>query len=173
MLPTPKGEPNLLNTEISPDVAALVDVLRETSPGATVSYADLTKAIGRDIREVQWLMNSAQRIAAREHGAIFANERTVGYTRLTTDQLPDVGSTARGKVQRASRKAAKFIRYGADRANDVRPETQRKINAEISALALIEHVAADKAAEPVKAHDTRPEPVALTARRLFKLEAAE
>lgn len=161
----------MLNTEISPDVAALVELLRAASPGATVAYADLSKAIGRDIREHRYLMNSAQRIAARDHGAIFSNEKLVGYVRLTTDQLPDVGSTARAKVRRASRKASKFIRYGVERANDVAPETGRKINAEISALALIEHVSADKAAAPVPAHDQRPEPVAITARRLFPAAA--
>lgn len=157
----------MLSTEISPDVAALVETLREVSPGAVVTYASLSEAIGRDVRKDRWLITSAQRIAAREHGAVFGNERNVGYRRLEVDQLPDVGSTARARVRIASRKAARFIRYGADRANDVRPETQRKINAEISALALIEHVATDKAAAPVKAHDTRPEPVAVSARRLF------
>lgn len=161
----------MLSTEISPDVAAIVELLRATSPGATVKYGELTSAIGRDIREHRYLMVSAQRIAARDHGAVFANELNVGYVRLTTDQLPDIGSTARAKVRRASRKAAKFIRYGVERANDVRPETGRKINAEISALALIEHVSADKAAAPVPAHDQRPEPVAITARRLFPVAA--
>lgn len=163
----------MLSTEISPDVAAIVEVLRAASPGQTVTYAEISKAIGRDVLADRYLLTSARRIAARDHGAVFGNEMRVGYTRLTVDQLPDVGSTARAHIRRSSRKAAKFIRYGTDRANDVAPETGRKINAEISALALIEHVASDKAATPVKEHDQRPEPVAITARRLFQLEEAK
>jgi hypothetical protein len=158
----------MISTEISPDVGALVAALQGVSPGATISYAALSEVIGRDITAVRYLLHSAQRIAAREHGAVFSNNRGVGYTRLTTDQLSGVGSTARSRVRRAAHKASKVIRQGFDRANDIAPEVGRKLNAELSALALIEHVASDKSATPVPAHDTRAEPVAVTARRLFQ-----
>lgn len=157
----------MINTEISPDVAALVETLCAVSPGDTITYAALSSVIGRDVCHVRHLLNSAQRIAAREHGAVFGNDRGVGYKRLTTAQLPHVGSWARSKVRRSARKAAKLIRYGSDRANALEPETQRKLNAELSALALIEHIAGDKAASPAPVHDQRAEPVAVTARRLF------
>jgi len=159
--------PPMISTEISPDVAALVTVLRSVSPGASITYSVLSAALGRDVTQCRYLLVSAQRIAAREYGAVFASERRVGYVRLTTDQLPGVGSTARTRVRRTARKAAKLIRFGADRANVIEPEAQRKMNAELSSLALIEHIATDKAATPVPAHDTRAEPVAVTARRLF------
>lgn len=162
----------MISTEISPDVAALVEALQAVSPGATITYAELSKVIGRDVRDVRYIVHSAQRIVARDHGAVFGNERKIGYTRLTTDQLPHVGSTARSRVRRSARKASRLIRYGSDRANIIEPEMQRRLNAELSSLALIEHVATDKAAAPVPAHDTRPEPVAVTARRLFKEIAA-
>jgi hypothetical protein len=157
----------MLNTEISPDVAALVDVLQATSPGQTATYLTLSEAIGRDVRACRYLITSARRIAAREHGAVFANEMLKGYTRLTTEQLSGVGATARARVRRTSRTASRYIRQGADRANDVEPTAQRRINAELSVLGLIEHVASDKIAAPSPAHDTHPEPVAIVARRLF------
>ena len=157
----------MISSEISPDVGALVAALADVSPGATISYAALSEVIGRDVTQVRYLLHSAQRIASREHGAVFANERGVGYVRLTTEQLAGVGSTARSRVRRAARKASKVIKQGFDRANDMPPEVGRKLNAELSALALIEHVATDKAAAPVDAHNVRPEPVAITARRLF------
>ena len=157
----------MISTEISPDVAALVEALRGVSPGQTITYAALSEAIGRDVTEHRHLLASAQRIAAREHGAVFGNERSVGYTRLTIDQLPGVASTARARIRRTSRIAAKRLTQGAARTNDMPPDVQRKLNAEISSLALLEHIASDKAATPAPVHDQRPEPVAISARRLF------
>jgi len=59
------------------------------------------------------------------------------------------------------------MRQGAAKANDISPEAGRKLNAELSALALIEYAARDAMADPVKVHEERPEPVAITARRMF------
>ena len=47
------------------------------------------------------------------------------------------------------------------------PETRKKINAELSSLALIEHFSTDRAAAPIGAHEHRPEPVAVIAHRLL------
>jgi len=157
----------MISTEISPDVSALAEALRRVSPGSLITFDALSKTIGRDITRCRHLLVSARRIAARDYGAVFGSERGAGYVRLTINQLPGIGSTARTRVRRVARMGAKFIRFGADRANIVEPETQRKLNSELSSLALIEHIATDKAATPVPAHDTRVEPVAVTARRLF------
>lgn len=157
----------MLNTEISPDVAALVETLRAVSPGEKIAYDDLSAAIGRDVRKVRHLIDSARRIAQRDYGAVFANEMGFGYARLTTDQLPDVGATARRRIRSTARRGLKALLQGAKGANDISPVAQRKINAEISALAITEYVAGEKAAAPVPQHDQRPEPIAVIARRLF------
>lgn len=157
----------MISTEISPDVAALVEALSAVTPGQTITYADLSKTIGRDIQAFRWLVLGAQKIAARDHGAVFANEHRVGYRRLLADELHTVGHTARSAVRRKVRKAGKMIRYGASRANDVSAEAGRKMNAELSALALLEYAAKDTVAAPVKAHDEKPEPIGITARRMI------
>lgn len=158
----------MLTTEISPDVEALVGALSGVSPGSAISYQELTSIIGRDVRKHRHLIDSARRIAQREHGAVFAVEVGVGLSRLTLEQLPDVASTARRRIRSTARRGSKALRQGSARANDIHPEVQRKLNAEISALALIEHIAGDKSAAPVEVHDQRPEPVAMMARRLFQ-----
>lgn len=155
----------MLNTDVSPEVQALADALSAVSPGSTISYATLSEAIGRPIQPRRWLVLRALGIVAEDHGAVFATERGVGYTRLETEKLHTVGHTARTAIRRKARKAAKMIRHGSLRANDVSPEAVRKMNAELSALGLIEHAAKDAVAAPVPAHDARPEPVALIARR--------
>lgn len=158
----------MLTTEISPDVEALVAALADVSPGSAITYQQLTDVIGRDVQKHRHLIDSARRIAQREHGAVFSVEIGVGLSRLTLEQLPTVGSTARSRIRSTARRGAKALRQGSARANDIPPEVQRKLNAEISSLALVEHIASDKQAAPVEVHDQRPEPVALMARRLFQ-----
>jgi hypothetical protein len=123
----------MLKTEISVAVAAIADCFAGLSIGETATYPTLSALIGKDIRQHRWIIDSARKVAARDFGAVVANERLVGYVRLATGQLPDVGSTARLHVRRTSRRASNVIRWGADRANDLRPVDQRRINAELSA----------------------------------------
>lgn len=158
----------MISTEISPDVAALVERLIDSKPGDLVPYTDLAATIGRDVRgEHRWLVLRAIDIAARDHGAIFGNERGKGYVRIAPADAHTLGATARTGIRRKARKAGKFIRYATSRQNDLPAESVRKQNAELSVLGLIEHVSSDKRAKPAEAHDTRPEPVAIVARRLF------
>ncbi len=89
----------MISTEISPDVRALTDALMGVSPGSKITYAELSAAIGRDVQKHRYLIESARRIAQREHGAVFSVEYGVGYARLTTEQLPDVAATARRRIR--------------------------------------------------------------------------
>jgi hypothetical protein len=163
----------MISTEISTDVSALVDALVGVSPGQLITYASLSATIGRDVQKVGWLLQSARRIAVREHGVVFGSERGVGLARLTTEQLPTVGATARDRIRRKAKTAQRAMIAASTRANDVSPETSRKINAELSVLGLIQEISKTKAAAPVAAHDARPEPVAVIAKRLFASEQAQ
>jgi hypothetical protein len=158
----------MISTEISPDVSALVNVLDGVAPGSTVTYQELSATIGRNIKSCYWMVLQAKKIAARDHGAVFGTQRKVGFRRLTTEELHTVGNTARAMIRRRSRVAAKLIRQGAAKANDVSPEATRRMNAELSALGLIGEIAKDEAAKPVETHDQRPEPVAVIAKRMLE-----
>ena len=157
----------MISTEISPTVRALVDALVSVSPGELITYRALSAAIGQDVREVSHLLLRARDIAGRDHGALYGTERGVGYVRLTTEQLPGVGATLRASVRRRTRRVSSRLSMAASRVNDMPAETARKINAELSVLGLLNHLSGDKRAEPAAAHDHRPEPVAITARRLL------
>lgn len=157
----------MLNTQISPDVSALVELFTETKPGDVISYEAMTRQIGRDIQIHRWLALRALDVAARDHGAVFANERGKGYARLHPEDAHSIGATARGRVKRIARKAGKVIRYALQRQNDISPEANRKANAEISVLGLMEHISANKFAAPTETHDKRAEPVAIIAQRMM------
>lgn len=168
----------MIVTEISPDTRAMATRLLAVPVGGSVSYADLSAAIGRDVRaeNTRYLIYAGMKLAQREAGAIFANDRGKGYVRLAADDAHKVGHTARSRVRRIARHASKQIHAALTRANDVAPESQRKANAELSALGLLEHVAKDRNVVPSET-DTGPTPVAITARqfleRIGAKEAAE
>lgn len=159
----------MISTEISPDVAALVERLIDSKPGDLVSYDDLAATIGRDVRgEHRWLVLRAREIANRDHGAIFGNERGKGYVRLAPEEAHSLGSTARSAIRRKARKASKMIRAAVSRQNSLPPEAARKSNAELSVLGLVEHLSRDRCASPAPIHERRPEPVAIVAQRLLE-----
>jgi hypothetical protein len=159
----------MIVTEISPDTRALANRLLAVPLGGAISYADLSAAIGRDVRteNTRYLIYGAMRVTQREAGAIFANDRGKGYVRLSPDDAHKVGNTARSRVRRIARHATKQISAALARANAVAPESQRKANAELSALGLLEHVAKDRHVVPAET-DEAPTPVAITARRFLE-----
>lgn len=159
----------MISTQISPDVAALVGRLITSKPGDDVVYADLNTAVGRDVvKTARYLVLRALDVAARDHGAVFANIKGVGYRRLAPEDAHTLGATARESIRRKSRKARKRILSATSRVNHLDAESARKTNAELSVLGVIEHVTHTKSARPVASHETAAEPVAITMQRLLR-----
>lgn len=159
----------MISVQISPDVAALVRRLIDSKPGDKVTYLDLNAAAGRDIqRTARWMFPRAVDVAARDHGALFANIKGVGYQRLAVEDAHMLGSTARSSIRRKARRAKKRIVSAVSRANYVEPEACRKANAEISILGVIEHLSKEGAAKPQVEHEASPQPVAITMQRLLR-----
>lgn len=65
------------------ETADLVKLLMQVEIGATVSYMELSKAVGVDVQVRRHLLDSARRIAMRDHNAVFAAEVSVGLRRLS------------------------------------------------------------------------------------------
>lgn len=157
----------MISTDVSPDVQALTDRLIAVPVGETIDYATLSSVIGRDIREVRYLVLSAMRRAVRDHGAAFGNERKVGYRRLAPNEAPKVGSTARAKIRRTARQSFKTISAMTAGANDLTDADKRAAAREQSTLGLIAHLSRNSAM-PEATESTKPEPVAITARRALE-----
>lgn len=67
---------------MSYDTRLLVEKLSSVKEGETVSYDDLDKAIGRDVRNGAYcLLLSARRIVRRDSGIVFETIRNVGLKR--------------------------------------------------------------------------------------------
>ena len=158
----------MITTEISADARAIADLLIACPVGEVVTFAAMSTAIGRDIRARRHVISTARRVAEREEGAVFTIERHAGYKRLDAARVADViGTTTRAHIRRAARRSVKSLHEGTKRVNDLPPEVQRKVAAEMSALGLIEHIARDKAAAPAADGPLKPQPVAVTARAVL------
>jgi predicted nucleic acid-binding protein len=158
----------MIQTEMSADTRAIADLLAAAPVGATVSHAAMSAAIGRDVTTCRHIVTAARRAAQREAGAVFVTERGTGYRRLPAEEVARVvGSNARQHIRRTAGRAKRALTAGTARANDLPPAVQRQVAAEVSALALIEHISRDAAVKPSDDAPTKPTPVAVTARNLL------
>jgi len=83
-------------------VLKLEEKLQEVSSGDTVSYEELSKHIGKDVRAIRWLLDKARNKTARELGCLFTAVRGVGIKRLLPKECPDYGVDSVRSVRRKS-----------------------------------------------------------------------
>jgi hypothetical protein len=78
-----------LDLSLKTETRLLIDALRTAPIGQVVSFATLSAACGLDVQaQGRGLLSSARRIVARDHGAVFVSERTVGLRRLRPEEAP-------------------------------------------------------------------------------------
>jgi len=154
-------------TQNAAEVRALANALMDVPVGETIGYDVLNAAIGRDIRSRRYLVLRALQMVNTESGALFSAVRGIGYRRLPVSEAADVGQSARNRIRRTSRRARKHIGNAIDKANDLSADLMRKVNAELSALGLIEHISRDKAVAEMQ-DENRVMPVAIAADKFMK-----
>lgn len=128
----------------SPETTVLIDLLRAVPLGGEIGYRALSEAIGRDVRgPARARLDSARRIAQRDHGVAFFCVRGLGLRRITLDELPAVGGLARARIRGTARGALKTMTAVAAVSNGGSPDTLRALSRERASLGLIAHVAAE------------------------------
>ncbi len=164
----------MLISEASPEVRLIADMLIACPVGEVVTYTSMSVAIGRSILSRRHIVYAALKKAEKEVGAVFASIRGQGYKRLAASEVIEVvGSSARAHIRRTARRSARTLNEGTRRHNNLKPEEQRKVAAEMSVLGLIEHISRDKVVAPKEDAPTKPQPVAVTAREFLKALGAE
>jgi hypothetical protein len=157
-----------LDLALSPETAALHAALAAVPLGETITYDSLSAVIGRDVRRgAQARLASARRIAERDNGAVFETLRKTGLRRLLPDEAPDIGSSARHKLRRTSRRAIKGMMALAENSNGLTPASQRRLSAEIGTHGLLMEIASDKATARQETAD-RPNPPAIAGRAFLE-----
>lgn len=96
--------------EISIEARALVDMLIDVKPGDEITYDEMTKAIGRDVRTVaRGAMQTARRVAERQYRMVFSPIFGVGLRRLLNDDIPGVADSKIAHIRRTATRAARTL----------------------------------------------------------------
>lgn len=158
----------MIQTELSADTRTLADMLAACPVGEAVTLAGMSDAIGRDVTTCRHIVASARKVAQRESGAVFSVERGIGLRRMSAERVTEtVGATARGHIRRTASRAKRTLLAATAGANDLSPEAQRRLAAEVSVLGLMEYLSRDNVTKPTADAPTKPTPVAVTARNLL------
>jgi hypothetical protein len=149
-----------LDLSLKTETRLLIDALRTAPIGQVVTFATLSAACGLDVQaQARGLLNSARRIVARDHGAVFVSERNVGLRRLRPEEAPALGQSARRRIRTTSGKAMSKMVALAEASNGLSPDAQRKLNAEMAIHGLLREIATDRNAERAQADTVKPPPL--------------
>lgn len=135
--------------ESRPETLALVELLAATPPGQLLTFERLGAVAGLDVRRHLHLFTSARRIAEREHGVVYRNERAIGYRRLSTDEIPAVEVRAADHQRSVARQTIQTLTRGVERANDIPTQTQLRLNAGLARQGIIARLAARRTLTPI------------------------
>ena len=114
----------------------LVAMLSGLSIGKMLTYKQASAAIGRNVQgAARPNLDRARRIVERETGARFTPMHNQGIVRLPTEEIPSIGSHARGRISKLAKRA--YRRLSGMSANDVSPAVQTQILTERSHLGAI------------------------------------
>jgi alkylated DNA nucleotide flippase Atl1 len=134
--------------ENATDIEAIAELLRALPIGETLTYAEISTAIGRDIKARRWLIVPAIRRAETETGALYAVVWRQGYQRLPAENAPQVGSSALRSIRRRARRAAARL---AGATGNVAPDIQRALIAQRSALGAIAEMTKERSVNRIGA----------------------
>lgn len=127
----------------SADSKTLAHVLRGCKVGDVATYASLSAAIGKDVREeASAALRTARRIVLREDRMVFDAVRDQGLQRLADTEIVALADRARDHIRRTSRRTAKAL-VCVD--YDAMPRDQQvKHNTALSMLGAIGEMASDR-----------------------------
>jgi hypothetical protein len=141
------------------EVLAVAERFMTASNNEVVTYDDLSRAAGCDVRDTRrWIILRAIKLISKTSGVVFANERGVGYRRLDSQTgVKHAGERAIKRTRSAARHGRQNLQQAVQHANDVSPDEQRHANRRLAALGLVEHLTKAKVVRRMP--DEIPKPV--------------
>jgi len=125
--------------ENAADIATLKTMLSAAPIGQTLSYAAMTVAIGRDVKDRPWIMIAARKEVEKETGGLFETVRGIGVQRLPSAKIPDAGLHTLRKLRKCAKRGAE--RLANVRVNDLSNTERQQVIAYRSQLGAISLIA--------------------------------
>jgi plasmid stabilization system protein ParE len=164
--PSP-GEKMLAAKKYDREINKLVEMLVKTPHGGDLTYEEMTRELGVDIRCHRYLLNVARQIALDKHAALFRVRLGQGLVRLLGEELPEIGATSRARIRRTARTTTHRLKRGLDGYN-LDPAATRRVMDEMTTHALLARISSD-ATQRRLAAKTTPLNAAALGRQLFAM----
>ena len=147
----------------------LADLMIACPVGGRLTFDEMTRALGFDVRQKRHVIDAARRMANKETGAIFLSVPRHGYDRLTGNDAYVLESPARKHIRRTARVTAQTMTNAVEKCNDVSQETLKRVSRAASTLGLIAYMAQDRSVHP-KSEAATPPPSADTIRAFIEAQ---
>ena len=160
--------------QLSIDARILADKLADVPVGVEISYAELSRELGRNVQDNRGVLTSARRVVLREKGAVFGVVHGVGLRRLADDEVVMSAQDTVRRIGRAarrkSREIANAVNYGA-LGNDARVKHNTSLSL-LGALGALTRRDAQRRLEGAVADATERLPLQRTLDALTRQRAA-
>ena len=134
-------EPSRHIAEISVDTQLLVERLRKVGVGETISYAELTGTISRDVQgSARGNLYTARRTLQRDDNVVFGVVVGEGMKRLNDSEIVSTATSDRVGIRRRSRRAARRLACVQD-FDSLPSEAKIRHQAAISLFGVISAIA--------------------------------
>lgn len=136
--------------EKSADTKILETVLAEANVGDLITYEQLSKAIGRDVRKFALSsLSSARRGIFNAKRYVFGTEKNVGLRRLNDNEIVDSTEHDRKKLRRAAKRT--INKLGVVDFDNLTPEKKRQHIVASAQMGAVEMFAGKNATKKIEA----------------------
>ncbi len=137
-------------TQIAIQTKALADLLETVSIGDIVTFDDMSKVLGQDVRKIRYVLENARTKILAENGLRFDSVYKIGLKRMNIEDAIGVSDRNIKKIRRTARLASKRVNQQLSRANAVDDATRFALNARLSLFGTIETLASQKTVREVE-----------------------
>lgn len=121
--------------EMSADTRFLYQMMKDATPGQTLTYTELSKAIGRDVQEAARSNLRSARLKCRSEGIEFGVIASQGLKRLNDEEIVATGDYWIEKSRRTSKRGIRVLHNA--KYEKLSPEARIKHNAAVSVLGVM------------------------------------
>ena len=123
-----------------------------------ISYDELAQVAGCDIQDNgnRWIVTQARERVNKTHGIMFANERKVGYRRLSSESgVKFAGERGIKRTRSAARTGSRRLQNAVGRANDLSPAEQKLANQRMAVFGMVDYLTQQRTVKTIP--DEEPE----------------
>jgi hypothetical protein len=124
-------------------ILAAAEALAAVPMDQIITYDELSRVTGYNVQhnDHRWIVTQAREHVNKTHGSMFANERKVGYRRLSSESgVKYAGERGIKRTRSAARTGSRRLQNTLARANDLSPNEQKLANQRLAVFGMVEYL---------------------------------